>query len=201
YRDDSIPENSFRLSENEAFAEGTLTFPIGWRVDPYFSANFRTPLTESFAIAGHQRTRTANMWDPVTSQQALGFTYFLGDQAGGWSTRLGFMLQQIRAGHHTQQTNDARTPEMERYKAQSGVEWVNEMNAQLDSSISYTGRLGMFGSFEELGVWAVRSENEFRVKVWKLLGVTWSFNVVHDVKQSLRTQIRQSLTLGVVQDF
>ncbi|MCC7438609.1 MAG: hypothetical protein IT211_08965, partial [Armatimonadetes bacterium] len=55
YRDDSIPENSFRLSENEAFAEGTLTFPIGWRVDPYFSANFRTPLTESFAIAGPQR--------------------------------------------------------------------------------------------------------------------------------------------------
>ena len=201
YRDDTIPQNALRVGDNEAFAEGVITLPLGWVVDPYFSANFRTPLTESFAVAGGHRTRTAKLWDPVTSQQALGCTYSLGGKDGRWSTRLGFTLQQIRARHHTQQTNDARTPEVEAYKAQSGVEWVNEMSAQIDSSISYTGRFGMFGSFQNLDVWSVRSENELRLKVWKLLGITWNFTVVHDVKQSLRTQIRQSLMVGLVQDF
>ena len=201
YRDDSIPQNAFRLAENEAFAEGVLTLPLGWRVDPYFSANARTPITESFAVAGPLRTRTAKLWDPVTSQQALGCSYFLGDHTAGWSTRLGLTLQQIRARHHTQQTNDTRTPEVEAYRAQSGLEWVNEMNAQIDSSISYTGRFGMLGTFDELEVWTVRSENELRMNVWKSLGITWNFTVVHDVKQSLRTQIRQSLMVGIVQDI
>ena len=75
------------------------------------------------------------------------------------------------------------------------------MNAQIDSSISYTGRFGMLGTFDELEVWTVRSENELRMNVWKSLGITWNFTVVHDVKQSLRTQIRQSLMVGIVQDI
>ncbi|MBK8912843.1 MAG: hypothetical protein IPM61_16185 [Chlorobi bacterium] len=201
YRADSIPQNAFRLSDNEAFAEAIIVLPLGWMVNPYASANFRTPLTESFAIVGGQRIRTANLWDPVTSQQALGGTYFLGSKTASWSSRLGFTLQQLRAHYHTQQTNDVRTPEIEAYKAQSGVEWVNEMSAQIDSSLTYTGRFGMFGSFDDVRVWAVRSENELRVKVWKFIGVTWNFTVVQDVRQTRRTQIRQSLTLGIMQDF
>jgi len=201
YRADSIPQNAFRLSDNEAFAEAIIVLPLGWRVNPYASANFRTPLTESFAVAGMQRTRMANLWDPVTSQQALGGTFFLGNNTAACISRLAFTLQQLRARHHTQQTNDARTPETETYKAQSGIEWVNEISAHIDSSLTYTGRFGMFGSFDDLGVWAVRSENELRVKVWKFIGVTWNFTAVQDIQQTRRTQLRQSLMLGIVQDF
>jgi hypothetical protein len=40
-----------------------------------------------------------------------------------------------------------------------------------------------------------------RVQVWKFIGVTMSLNVIHDVRQSLRTQVRQTLMFGVVQGF
>lgn len=202
YKDDSIAANTLRVSDNEIFGEGVFVYPIRWIADPYFSASIRTPITESFRYSGPNRFRTANFWDPVTSQQGMGFTYALTGRSGMFNTRIGMALQQIRAEHNTMLTDDYTTPKVvEAYSARSGIEFVNEAMLRGDSTVSYVGRLGLFGTFKDLNVWTVRWENETRFRIWKSIGLTWTFNVLHDIKQTRRTQFKQAILLGLIQDF
>lgn len=201
YKDDSIPENALRVGDNDMFGELVVVYPVRWIMDPYISGSFRTSITESFQYFFLPRTRVASLWDPVTSQQGAGFTYMVMGQSGMFNTRLGVSLQQIRARYQTQMSDDYMTPEIEQYKSQSGIEFVNEGTLRQDSTLTYTGRLSLFGSFQELGVWSVRWENETRFRLWKFFGLTWTFNVLHDIKQTRRTQFKQAIMLGILQDF
>lgn len=202
YQDDSIPEHTLRVGDNDFFTEVLIAYPVAWKIDPYIAGSLRTPITESFRYFGRIRTRFQSLWDPVTSRQSTGFTYGLYGKAGSFNTRLGVALQQIRAEHHTQMTDDYTTRDVvEAYRPQSGVEFVNDANLVGDSTLNYRGRFTLFGSFEELDVWSVRWENETRFRIWKSVGITWIFNVVHDVRQTRRTQIKQSVMLGLEQDF
>jgi hypothetical protein len=202
YKDDSIPGNAVRVSDNELFSELMVVYPARWSMDPYISGSFRTAITESFQYYGPTRMRTASIWDPVTSMQGAGFTYTAVGSAGMFNTRLGISLQQIRAHSQTLMTDDYTTfGVVERYKPQSGIEIVNEAMLRQDSTLTYTGRLSFFGSFKKLDVWTVRWENETRFRLWKFLGLTWTFNVLHDITQTRRTQFKQSITLGMFEDF
>jgi len=202
YQDDSIPANTLRVRENEFFSEILTAYPVAWKIDPYVAFSLRTPITEAFYYFGETRTRNQNLWDPVTSRQSTGFTFALYGSSGTFNTRIGVALQQIRANNHTQLTDDYKTLDIqEKYRAQSGMEFVNEAYLRGDSTLTYRGRFTLFGSFEELDIWTVRWENETRFKLWKAFGITWTFNVVHDVRQTRRTQFRQSVMLGIEEEF
>jgi hypothetical protein len=202
YLDDTTSAESYpcRVNDNEVFLESQFAYTLGWRVNPYVAANIRTLATEAFVYSTVGRTRIAKFWDPVTSQQSIGFSYISMGSAGSLSTRVGASLQQIRAHDHTQSSDDPATPTIhERYSAQSGIECVSEASVRLDSAISYGGKLAILGSFKQPDVWSVRSENIVRVQVWKFIGVTLELDLVHDIKQTRRTQFRQLLTLGLLQ--
>ncbi len=191
-------------TDNEVFAEGVLQVPVKWKVDPYFSASVRTQITESFRISGsplfgQTLLRTAKLWDPVTSQQGIGFTYYDRGSTGYFSTRIGVSLRQIRADVYTRLTDDFKTRDVvENYRADSGIEFVNDADIRIDSAITYKARLSLFGTFDDLEKWTVRWENEFRARVWRFIGVTLRINVYFDEQQSIDTQYRQSLTLGLL---
>lgn len=192
--------NEFVLpTDNELFGEGLLKLPLQWRVDPYISASFRTQVTESFRISRDKPIRTAKLWDPVTSQQGMGFTYLDRGDFGSLSTRIGVSLKQIRAEIYTTTTDDRKTRDVkESYKAESGIEFINDANLNLDSAISYRSRMGLFGTFDDLEKWTIRWENEIQATVWRFIAVTLSIDIYYDEKQSIETQFRQSLTLGVI---
>jgi hypothetical protein len=180
-----------------------FVYPIRWIMDPYFSISLRTPITEGFLYNyGPKRVRTANFWDPVTSQQGAGFTFAINTMTTRFDTRIGAALQQIRAHSNTQLTDDYTTlKEHEAYSARSGIEFASNAFFQGDSTVRYTGRLGLFGTFKDLGVWTVRWENETVFKLWKSIGLTWTFNVIHDIRYTRRTQFKQAIMLGLIQDF
>jgi hypothetical protein len=104
----------------------------------------------------------------------------------------------LRVADNSATTNDGSTPEVERYRAQSGIESVTEATIKIDSSATFTGRLGLFGTFQDLGIWSARSDNELKVMFSKSFGIVLNLMIVHDVKQSLRTQYKESLSLGFV---
>jgi hypothetical protein len=202
YKDDSIAQRRIRVTDNELFGEMVAVYPVRWRVDPYFATSIRTALTESFRNTRSTQMRTASLWDPVTSQQSCGFTYAAADKQGVFTSRLGLALQQLRASTNTAMTDDPKTwGVVEAYRSLSGIEFVNEALYQQDSVITFTGRFSLFGTFDDLSVWSARFESETRFALWKSFGCTWTLAVVHDVRQSLRTQFRASMMIGLMTTF
>lgn len=202
YQDDTVAENMIRVGDNDLFGEVLIAYPVAWKVDPYIAGSLRTSITESFQYFYGPRTRVSSLWDPVTSRQSTGLQYGVMGTGGMFNTRLGVAIQQIRAKYNTNLTDDYMTfKEKEAYRPQSGIEFVNEAWLRGDSTLNYTGRFTLFGSFEEMDVWSVRWENETRFRLWKAINLTWTFNVVHDIRQTRRTQFKQSVMLGVVQEF
>ena len=199
---EQYPQGILKPTDNELFSEYLVALPFGWKVDPYFSANVRTQVTESFRFVKDKATRTAKFWDPVTSQQAAGFTYELRGDGLSSSFRLGASFQQIRAREHTTLTDDPKTKDTkETYKADSGLELLNESILRLDSAVTLSSRIATRTTFQDLGRWTALWENEARVRAWKLLGVILTINLSHNPDQSRRVQFRQSLQLGLLYDF
>jgi hypothetical protein len=202
YQDDTVRANTVRVGDNEIFDELVIVYPVSWKIDPYVAASVRTAITESFRYYGGSRFRTSSLWDPVTSRESTGFTWGVMNREVMFNARLGVALEQVRAVHQTLMTDDYKTfGIIEAYRAQSGVEFVSDAMYRGDSTLTYTGRFSLFSSFDEPEVWTVRWENETRIQLWKAIGLTWTFNVLHDVRQTRRTQFKQSIMLGLIQDF
>lgn len=201
YVDDTTSDDQLRVADNDVFAEAVASYSLNWKVNPFVSFSVRTPITESFQRIGRSRTRNANFWDPVTSSQSAGFTFEQRWSSEWFASRLGMSLVELRANDHRAMTNDPKTPEIDGFRFMTGVESVTETGLQLDSSVFYTGRLGLFGTFEDLGVWTLRSENQFRIQIWKSVGVLLDVLIVQDIKQSRRTQIKQTLSFGLLHKF
>lgn len=200
YRDDTASAGEVQVTDNAIASEIIVSCPMKWQVDPCVAVAIRTSITESFAYQPTARFRIAKLWDPVTTTESIGFTNLQRWQGGTWTNRLGIGLEQCRAEYNTTLTDEVRTPAVrERYKARSGIEMASELRDQFDSSVTIVSRLSVFGSFDDLSIWRARFDAEVLCRVWKALAVTWSIESVHDVQQSLRTQFRQRISIGIAQ--
>ncbi|MDB5035929.1 MAG: hypothetical protein JWQ98_3170 [Chlorobi bacterium] len=202
YRDDSIPGRNFQTNDNEIFTEVMAIYPVRWMIDPYVATNVRTAITESYRYFGPQYMRMGSFRDPITTQQSAGFSFSHMGADGIFNTRIGFLLQQVRAHYQTLMTDDFTTFNVvERYKPTSGIEFVNDVALRADTTLAFTSHFGIATGFKDLSVWSVRWDNETRFQLWKSIGLIWTFNVIHDVVQTRRTQFKQSITIGVIRNF
>ncbi|MBS1910746.1 MAG: hypothetical protein JST22_02045 [Bacteroidetes bacterium] len=196
--------DAIRVGDNNFFAEEVVLYPLGWMVDPYIAGSLQTPVTESFAVdyVTKALVRRASLWDPVTAQYGTGFNYTLTQPSGMLNMRVGLGRRITRAHFNTQLTDDWKTPTVvETYKEESGVDFNAMAMFRSDSTISYTGRLALFGTFEDLSVWTVTWNNTTEFKLWKSLGLIWKVDIIHDIRQTRRTQFMHTIMLGMIQNF
>ena len=174
-----------------------MKYPLGWKLDPFFSASFTTQLTESFMMVKDEKTASAKFWDPVTSQQDWGFAYSYRQGRDNLESRIGFSLKQVRAHKYTRLTDDRKTKDIkERWKPESGISWKTNCTWQLDSLVTYRGTLDLFGTFEDMNKWTVAFRNEFQLKIWSIVAVTLKADIIYDEKACLRPQYTQALRIG-----
>jgi hypothetical protein len=115
---------------------------------------------------------------------------------------MGISLKQIRAKEYTAMTDDRKTRDIkEGYKAESGIDITANGNTMLDSSITYRGKLRMFGTFDNLKVWTINYENEFEFTIWKALKIILNMDLIYNDKQTAGIQYRQSIRLGLVSNI
>lgn len=189
-------------TENTIFGEGVLSYPIGWKLDPYFSASFCTQITTAFIMKKNIKESTAALWDPVTSIQSWGFEYNYRQSKDNLSSRLGISLKQIRSKKFTKVTDDRTTSEIkERWKAESGIQWKTDVILQLDSSTNYRGMIDLFGTFDDMTKWTVKWTNEFKIQVFGYIGILLLADIIYDEKQYFGTQYNQALRFGIVADI
>ncbi len=202
YKDDKTATPFVLPTDNELFGEALLKYPIGWQIDPYISANFRTQITESFLVVNNQRKPSAKLWDPVVSQQTGGFTFSSSKPNFTFSTRLGFSLKQTRAYFYTQMSDNPRTPTIkERYKSETGIESKTDFSLSFGVNSRLASALEIFGTFEGIRRWTMRFRNDLQFTLWKSLSLFVQTELAYDERQKFGLQYRQSLRLGFAPVF
>ncbi|MCX7736792.1 MAG: DUF3078 domain-containing protein [Candidatus Kapabacteria bacterium] len=186
-------------TDNDIFGEFQLSYPLGWRLDPFFSASIRTQITESFIIIKDSKKRTANLWDPVISMQSLGFAYSSSNPNVNLSFRCGVSFKQTRSDLHYQLTDDIKTKDIiEKYRAESGIEIKSELLMKFNELSSYNTSIELFSSFQKISSFTGRWVNSFQFKIWSYFGIIVNLDFTYDEKQMKRLQYKQNTRIGLI---
>lgn len=199
-----IPDSEQKFiipTDNSLEGEAGLRLIKGWKIDPFFSVNFNTQITESFVKNNTLNTyqRTANFRDPITSQQSWGFAYSINGIKNKLNIYWGISAKQIRADKYTQMTDNRSTQELiEKYNTQTGLQLKIENINEINPSLQYHGRLDLYNEFANMNIWQIKSENELIVNIWKLFGIVIKFDFFYDEKIKPQLYYKQNMRVGLV---
>lgn len=191
----SLQDLGYRTTENDIYFESVGSRNIGWPVDPYIAITFRSALTKGFNYKVDPAIQIVDFFDPGYLTEALGFTY---DHSKIITSRLGIAFQQTFADKFAEvYTDDPETlNEIEKFKFDTGIESVTEVKYELLPNMNYYSFLRLFSRFNSLDVWDVRWDNILTAKVNDYINVNLAVTVLHEIKQTRKTQLREALQLG-----
>jgi Protein of unknown function (DUF3078) len=190
-----LEDVGYRTTENDIYFETVLSRNVGWVVDPFVSVTVRTAVTKGYDYSvADTNIQIVDFFDPGYVSEAIGFTY---DQNKIITTRLGLGFQQTFTNRFTNYTDDPETPEIEKFKFDTGIESVTEVKYEFLENMTYYSFLRLFSRFTSLDVWDVRWDNIITAKVNDYINVNFSVTVLHEISQTRKTQLRESLQLGL----
>ncbi len=189
----SKTSGSFKTTDNELRLNSILIRHLGWVVNPYFSNEVRSSISNGYDYSVSPEIQTAAFFDPGYITQSLGFIY----SKKNFSTRLGVGVQEVITNEFTKYSDDPDTPnEIEKFKLETGIESVTEANVDLMQNILYSSRLRLFSRFNTLDVWDVNWDNIITAKVNDYINVNLGVNIIYEKKASFKTQIKEALQVG-----
>ena len=192
-------DEEYRTNENEIFFESTLIRQLNWAVSPYAGVTAQTAVTNGYNYDSIPAYQVAAFGDPFYLTEAVGFIY---DRIPNFSTRLGVGLKQTWADKFAfQYTDDDGTPELEKFKNETGIESVIEYRWGFMENMEYYVYLRLFGTFDDLSVWDVRWDNVITAKINDYFNVNFNFLLIYDEDQSIKRQIKEALQLGITYSF
>ncbi len=197
YGQTKMGEDDFRTNDNEFYLENVLAKRIGWAVDPYFSNTVRSTVAPGYKFNKdiEEYVQMSDFFDPGYISQSLGFTY---NSSKIVQTRLGVALQETFASTYTGYTDDPETTdEIEDFKFETGIESVTDVEYSFMDNMLVKSKLRLFTRFDKMDVWDVRFDNTISAQVNKYIVVNLNVLVVYEQSQSLRTQVKEALQLGV----
>lgn len=190
-----LGSDDFRTTDNEFFLENLLTYDAGWFANPYFSNTVRTAIVKGYDYSGDEAIAISNFFDPGYINQSIGLAYKASES---FTTRLGLGFQETFTKDFTKYSDDTETlDEIETFKFDTGIESVSGLNLKLDDDLLFTTELRLFSAFDQLDVWDVRWDNLFVAQVTKLINVNLNILLVYDADQTLRTQVKEALQIGI----
>ena len=195
YGRSKVGSEGYRTNDNEIYYESVLIRRIGWKVNPYIDATFRTAITKGFDYGSDPALQIADFFDPAYFTEGIGFAY---DENGAFKQRIGIAFKQTIADKFASlYSDDPETMnEVEKFKFESGLESVSEVNYEFLENMSYYGYLRLFTRFNKLDKWDVRWDNIITAKVNDYVNVNFNFLLIYEKDQSLKRQIKEALQLG-----
>lgn len=186
----------FRTNDNEIYLESVLTYDLGWALNPYFSNTVRTVLGAGYNYTQTPAIQTSKFFDPGYITQSLGFIY---KKDNLFSSRLGIALQETFANQFAKlYVDDPKTiDKIERFKLETGIESVTEGSYSLAENLLASSKLRLFSRFNSLDVWDVRWDNTITAQINKYINTNLNVLMIYEKSQSLRTQIKEALQLGI----
>jgi hypothetical protein len=189
-------EEGYKTNDNEIFFESTLNRKVGWLFNPYFGFTARTAVTAGFNYDEIPAVQIVDFLDPFYLTEGIGLMY---DQIPNFTTRLGLGFKQTFADEYNMRyTDDPDTPnEIESFRNETGIESVTEFEWVFLENMAYKGYLRLFGRFEDISVWDVRWDNTITAKINDYFNVNINVLLIYDVNETLRTQLKEALQLGI----
>ena len=191
-----LGSNDYRTNDNEFYLETVLSYSIGWIIDPYISNTVRSAVSTGYDYkATPEFLKTADFFDPGYITQSIGFTY---NKSKIISTRLGLAFQETITNLQRNYSDDPETKdEIESFRFDTGIESVTNIEFTIDDNVLFTSMLRLFSIFKELDVWDVRWDNTINAKISKYFSVNFNVLTIYEKKQSLKTQLKEGLQLGI----
>ncbi len=186
----------YKTNDNEIFFESTLIYQIGWIVSPYAGITARTAVSRGFNYDQEPAVQIVDFFDPFYLTEGVGFAY---DKIENFTTRIGIGFKQTFADKfNSKYTDDPETPNViESFKNETGIESVTEYNIQFLENMTFYTYLRLFGRFDDISVWDVRWDNIIVAKINKYFNVNINVLLIYDVDETLRTQLKEALQLGI----
>ena len=186
---------TYKTNDNEIYLENVVSHRIGWAVNPFVSNTVRTQIAKGYNYETDPVEEIADLFDPGYITQSIGFTY---DRNGSFTSRLGVAFQEVITNKYTHYTDDTETPEIETFKFETGIESVTDAKFTVAENVEWQIKLRLFSRFETFDVWDVRWDNDIIASVNSWMKVNFTFLMVYEKAQSLKTQMKETLQIGIV---
>ena len=185
-----------RKTDDKIDLESVLTYKIKSAVSPYASATLKTQFATGFTFDEDTGARTAvsGFFDPAYLTQVAGFEY---KPSARFRTRLGAGLREVVTSLYTSYADDPNTATIEKVMVDGGFESVTNIDLELDDNLVLTSKVELFAAFKALDEIIVRSDNTIAAKVSKYISVILNVQLVNDRKVTPRTQVKETLSLGL----
>jgi hypothetical protein len=190
-----LGSQAIRKTDDEIYFESLFIYLLGTHVNPYGAVTLRTQFAPGFAYPDDTtKIQISRFFDPGYMTQSVGLAW---QEDPIFATRLGVGVREVITSQFTQHADDLDTPEIEKTRIDGGLESVSSLKWEFAENMLLTSRLELFAPFKTLDQIIVRSDNLIAMKVNQY--VTANFNVVliNDVNITSRTQIKQSLSIGL----
>ncbi|MCH7827269.1 MAG: DUF3078 domain-containing protein [Bacteroidetes bacterium] len=190
-----LGSEDFKTNDNDIYLESVISKKIDWPIDPYFSNTIRTSITIGYDYSNTPKIEIVNFFDPGYVTQSIGFYY---EPNKEFNTRLGIAVEEVFTRKNTKYTDDKSTPKIESTNIDTGIESVTSLEKTIAENILLKSKLRLFSRFNSLDVWDLRWDNTIVAKINSFLNVNFTFLLVYQEDQSLKTQIKQGLQLGFI---
>jgi len=195
YGQTKLGDADFKTNDNEIYLEDVLSYNVGWAVDPFISNTIRSTLAKGYKITPEGKdSLIADFFDPGYITQSIGFTY---DKLKIFKSRVGVAFQETFANKLFQFTDKIETEEIEKFRFETGIESVTDLEWGFMENMMLTSKLRLFSAFDRLETWDVRFDNVISAKINRLIVVNLNFLLVYEKRQSLKTQFKEALQLGI----
>lgn len=192
-----VEPDIIKTTANEMFNTSVLRFDIDQKFQsPFISLLIRTPITTGYDYKETPAKIISGFFDPGYITQTLGVYY---SKSKVFKSRLGLAFEESFANKFADRyTDDKETQSLEYFKFETGIESVTDLEVYLDEDIIYRSTLRLFSGFDRLSVWDVIWKNTLTAKFNDWFNVNLFFLLVHNTTESLRTQMQESIRIGIV---
>lgn len=185
-----------RKTDDKIDVESVISYKIRAFVDPYASVTLKTQFALGFTYDQATGTKTAvsKFFDPAYLTQTVGFGY---QPVPEVKTRLGAGLREVVTSTFVSYADDPATSQVEKIKVDGGLESVTNIDLALDDNLVFTSKLELFAAFHALDEVIIRADNTLAAKVNKFISVILNMQIINDRRVTPRTQVKETLSLGV----
>ena len=192
YNYNSLPDSlkkdaQYIVWEDKFEFESVLTYKLGTLINPYAAATVKSQFDVGYKYDDAAGTQAvlSRLWAPAYLTQSVGAGY---QPIAEVKTRLGVALREVRS----------KTGYIENNRTEGGIESVTDAQFSFEENLLVTSKLELFAPINNIDVVVARSDNSLTAKVSKIISVTLNVQFINDANVTARTQIKETIALGIV---
>ncbi len=193
YGQSRLGNQDLRKTDDEIYLETVLIYKLKTHINPYASASLRTQFAGGFKYdALGNSTQVSAFFDPAYMTQSIGAAYRALPEV---TTRLGIGLQEAFSSMYGF-ADDPETAGYEKSRVEGGLESVTDVDWAIMENIRYISKLSLFSPFKSMEKINVRWDNTLAAKINEYFSAGIDFQLVHAVRVSPRTQMKEVIYIG-----